>query len=152
VNLQGKVGQDLRDNEWLMSIKGRAAVPGGVCEFDLPSYHHWLHNPCNTRREDLYRWVQPFFCIRDCLHIVLRLLRTSGRMETYTAVSGVFQLMSGHRPAQMILLQLPCGQPSVPEISANKYALNIRFTYADGNVRPRTVESDVSFEMKFCTL
>src|SRR5437867_12921629 len=35
----GKVGQHLRDNEWLMAIKQRTAIPGGVCEFDLPAYH-----------------------------------------------------------------------------------------------------------------
>ena len=35
----GKVGAHLRDNEWLMAIKQRTAIPGGVCEFDLPGYH-----------------------------------------------------------------------------------------------------------------
>ena len=38
-----KLGQHLRENEWLMSIKQRAGIPGGVCQFDLPSYHHWLN-------------------------------------------------------------------------------------------------------------
>ncbi|MGH8801161.1 MAG: cell division protein ZapD, partial [Casimicrobiaceae bacterium] len=37
----GKVGTHLRESEWLMSIKQRAAIPGGVSEFDLPAYHHW---------------------------------------------------------------------------------------------------------------
>ena len=41
--MAGKIGQYLRENEWLMSIKSRASIPGGVCEFDLPSYHYWLH-------------------------------------------------------------------------------------------------------------
>ena len=27
-----KIGQSLRANEWLMSIKQRASIPGGVCE------------------------------------------------------------------------------------------------------------------------
>ena len=39
----GKAGAHLRDNEWLMTIKQRTAIPGGVCEFDLPAYHYWLH-------------------------------------------------------------------------------------------------------------
>ena len=34
-----KLGQSLRANEWLMGIKQRAGIPGGVCEFDVPSYH-----------------------------------------------------------------------------------------------------------------
>ena len=37
--MTGKIGQHLRENDWLMGIKSRAAIPGGVCEFDLPSYH-----------------------------------------------------------------------------------------------------------------
>jgi len=37
----GKTGQNIRDNEWLMSIRGRTIIPGGACEFDLPSYHAW---------------------------------------------------------------------------------------------------------------
>jgi cell division FtsZ-interacting protein ZapD len=32
--MTGKMGQYLRDNR-LMGIKSRAAIPGGVCEFDL---------------------------------------------------------------------------------------------------------------------
>ena len=32
----GKAGQHLRDNEWLMSIRSRAIIPGGTCEFDPP--------------------------------------------------------------------------------------------------------------------
>ena len=35
----GKAGQHLRENEWLMSVRGRSIIPGGTCEFDLPSYH-----------------------------------------------------------------------------------------------------------------
>ena len=43
LGMTGKIGQHLRDNDWLMSIKSRASIPGGVCEFDLPSYHYWRH-------------------------------------------------------------------------------------------------------------
>ena len=48
--LSGRIGQHLRDNEWLMGIKSRAALPGGVCEFDVPSYHFWLHHPMKSDR------------------------------------------------------------------------------------------------------
>ena len=38
------------------------------------------------------------------------------------------------------------------EISANKYALNIRFTLHDGGQRAKVIESDVDFELTFCNL
>ena len=44
-SMTGKIGQYLRENDWLMSIKQRTGIPGGACEFDLPSYHYWLHRP-----------------------------------------------------------------------------------------------------------
>ena len=51
--MHGKIGHYLRENEWLMAIKNRAGIPGGVCEFDLPGYHHWLHKDSVLRRHDI---------------------------------------------------------------------------------------------------
>jgi cell division FtsZ-interacting protein ZapD len=41
----------------------------------------------------------------------------------------------------------------VPEISANKYVLNIRFLSQNGDdARTRTADWDVAFELTFCNL
>jgi len=40
----------------------------------------------------------------------------------------------------------------VPEISANKYALNIRFTSPDYDHRSRHSDDSVEFDMVFCNL
>jgi cell division protein ZapD len=37
-------------------------------------------------------------------------------------------------------------------VSANKYALNIRFTHASGPERGRTYENDVDFDVTYCNL
>jgi len=29
------------------------------CEFDLPSYHYWLHQPAEERMQQLPRWLAP---------------------------------------------------------------------------------------------
>ena len=52
----GKAGQALTENEWLMSIRSRAGIPGGTCEFDLPAYYAWQHRAPPSRRADLERW------------------------------------------------------------------------------------------------
>ena len=36
-SMTGKIGQYLRENEWLMSIKQRTSIPGGACELDRKS-------------------------------------------------------------------------------------------------------------------
>ncbi|WP_374404432.1 cell division protein ZapD [Niveibacterium sp.] len=150
--MAGKIGQYLRENEWLMNIRSRAAIPGGVCEFDLPSYHYWLHRSTEARQADLRGWIGPMTPIREGLAIVLRLLRASGRPDNLVAHRGQFQMMMGGRSAQMLRIRLAQDESFVPEISANKYALNVRFVGAASVARTRQAESDVEFELTFCNL
>jgi cell division protein ZapD len=150
--VSGKTGQSLRENEWLMAIKQRSGIPGGTSEFDLPSYHHWMHHSVERRREDLSGWLKPMLPIHDALSIVLRVLRESGRTVSLMAFRGVYQQTPADKPAQMLRLTLDAALPCVPEISANKYALNVRFLLPEGVQRTRVYEQDVPFEMSFCNL
>ena len=152
--MTGKIGQYLRENDWLMGIKSRAVIPGGVCEFDLPSYHYWQHQEAETRREALLAWLKPLMPLHDAMSIVLRLLRASGNVEHQVAKAGAFQLMLGGSGSQMVRISLKLQAPFIPEISANKYALNIRFIQPDHAHRPRPSDNgvDVPFDMIFCNL
>jgi len=152
-----KTGQHMRDNEWLMSVKSRTNIPGGACEFDLPSYHFWLHRPAEARLADLNAWLGPLVPLRDGLVIVLRLLRESGRPGQFTAMQGQFQQMLSGRVAQLIRVRLEDNLSFIPEISANKYALMIRFTAPgeggwSASNRPRQAEANVPFELTYCNL
>jgi len=150
---QGRAGTHLRDNEWLMTIKQRTALPGGVCEFDLPAYHYWLNRSAEERRHDLGSWIEPFAPIAAGVAIVLRLLRENGRASRHTAHHGAFQLMlTTTKVAQLLRLTLAREIPCVPEISANKYALNIRFIGVSGMNRGAVHDGDVDFELMFCNL
>ena len=153
LSMTGKMGQYLRDNDWLMGIKSRAAIPGGVCEFDLPSYHWWLHRPAEVRREAIEGWLKPMLPLRDAAAIVLRLLRSSGHPKQHVAVSGQFQLNLGGSAAQMVRVSLNVDEQAVPEVSANKYFLNIRFTKPPaGEIKARGCERDINFDLTFCNL
>jgi cell division protein ZapD len=153
LSMTGKMGQYLRDNDWLMGIKSRAAIPGGVCEFDLPSYHWWLHRPAEVRREAINGWLKPMLPLRDAAAIVLRLLRSSGHPKQHVAVSGQFQLNLGGTAAQMVRVSLNVDEQAVPEVSANKYFLNIRFTKPPaGEIKARGCERDINFDLTFCNL
>ena len=149
----GKLGMHLRDNEWLMTIKQRMALPGGVCEFDLPAYHYWLNAEAHARQNDLHGWLAPLLPIHDGLSIILRLLRENGRSGRHVANHGTFQLMlTTSKVAQLLRLSVPRGLPCVPEISANKYALNIRFIGVSGMDRGTVTDRDVEFDLAFCNL
>ncbi|MEN9313921.1 MAG: hypothetical protein RIS35_314 [Pseudomonadota bacterium] len=151
--LTGKTGQHLRDNEWLTSIRSRSIIAGGACEFDLPSYFAWQHRTAEARRHDIGVWAMPFMPIRNGLSIVLRLLRESAQHARLVAQPGAgFQQSLGGKPYQMIQIRLDPETGAIPEISANKYQLWIRFTAQDGDLRPRPFEGSVDFELALCNL
>lgn len=148
-----KLGQSLRDNEWLMSIKQRAAIPGGVCEFDVPSYHFWLGLDTGRRNQDLHNWLQPLKPIHSAVRIILHILRGSGARTHLVANGGVFQqMLGGAKPAQMVRIEIAEDLNCFPEVSANKYAINIRFNSLESNQRPRSCDFDVPFALTLCNL
>ena len=147
---QGKTGQNIRDNEWLMSIRGRTIIPGGACEFDLPSYYAWQYRSPQQRFEDISGWFAPLIPLFDAISLVLKLLRESGRSTKTIAQSGNYQQMLQGKVYQMLRLGIDETLGAIPEISANKYMLWIRFTLQDGDMKPKSFESDVSFELTLC--
>jgi cell division protein ZapD len=131
--MTGKIGQYLREDDWLMSIKQRTGIPGGACEFDLPSYHFWLHRTAEERIGQLAAWTSPLYPLRDGSAIILRILRG--------------------KTAQMLRLRLDAAEPCVPEISANKYVLNIRFLSQNPEEpKSKTADWAIGFELTFCNL
>lgn len=149
----GKIGQHVRDNEWLMSIKSRTVIPGGVCEFDLPSYHYWRHLTPEERQSSLNEWLQPLLPLNDCLSIILRLLRESGEAKHQIASGYTFQIMPQGNSPQMLRVSLATGMQLVPEISANKYLINIHFTRpAKERLACATEDAEIHFDMAICRL
>ena len=75
------------------------------------------------------------------------------RAGRHTAFRGVFQLMlATAKVAQLLRLTVHRELPCVPEISANKYALNIRFIGVSSMDRGTIYDHDVEFELVFCNL
>jgi len=148
----GKSGQHLRENEWLMSIRSRMFISGGACEFDLPSYHAWQHRPAQARQHDIAGWAAPFKPMYDSVTIVLRLLRESSQRSALTAQGGSYQQPLAGKTFQMVQVRLDPALGAIPEISANKYLLWIRFTMRDRDERPRPADTDIDFELGLCNL
>lgn len=149
----GKIGQVLRDNEWLMSIKQRTVIPGGVCEFDVPSYHYWLGLSPERRKQDLDSWLTHLLPLYDGLRIILHILRGSGVPTQVVAQQGMFQqMLGGAKPAQMLRIKVDDDLLCFPEVSANKYAINIRFNMLEGAQKPRQCDRDIPFELTLCNL
>ena len=148
-----KLGQHLRENEWLMGIKQRVNIPGGVCQFDLPSYHHWLNLDEGRRRADFAGWLAKLMPMYDAIKTILRILRGSGVATKHHVDTGFFQqMLGGAKPAQMLIIYLPEDCPCFPDVSANKYAINIRFNGLDFVQKPKQCDHAIDFSLTLCNL
>lgn len=146
----GKAGQPLTENEWLMSIRSRAGIPGGTCEFDLPGYYAWQHHPAEARRADLERWASTLAPLAESIHLLLRLLRDSGAPQKVMASGGQLQqpLPQG-RTFQLLRLRIDPAMGLVPEISGNRLIVSVRLMRQDQD-RLHASAEDAPFELTLC--
>ncbi len=149
----GKAGHSLTENEWLMSIRSRVGIPGGTCEFDLPAYYAWQHEPAATRRADLERWAQTLGPLAESVHLLMRLLRDSGAPQKVVATAGQFQqnLPQG-RSFQLLRLSIDPAMGLIPEISGNRLIVSVRLMRQDAaDHRLHLTGDDAAFELTLCS-
>ncbi|MFW8565098.1 cell division protein ZapD [Orrella sp. 11846] len=147
---QGKTGQTLRTNEWLCSLRGRLAVPGGGTQVDMPSFYAWQCKDVEQRCRDLQDWVNPLLPLRNGVQLIMKLLRDSGTRESTVARSGSYQQMLSGKTYQLFTVWVDDAQQVFPEMSANKYMVWVRFSEQDGIHKPHPVSRDIPFEYALC--
>ncbi len=153
-NFQGRIGQYLRENEWLMLVKGRESIAGGLCDFDLPSFHWWLHHDDEECAQYLLELFAKFKTPYRAIAMILKLLRGSDVFESFTAERGEFRLTNISANTHLLRFGLDKDLDCVPEISANKYFLGLRFLPAASRygIVKESVARNVPFQVAFCKL
>jgi len=150
-NAPNKPGRSLEESEWLKSVRSRTSIPGGTCNFDLPAYYAWQHHPAQQRQSDLSGWVETLIPISNAIKVLLGLLRDSGSAQKIVAVAGQFQqnLPQG-RIFQLLRLGLNPSLGAIPEISANRLVVSIRFVQQSMHERVQPIATDTAFELTLC--
>ncbi len=147
----GKMGQSLQEIDWLMSLRSRASIPGGTCEFDLPAYHAWRHKSAEERRADLKRWIDGLLPLAESVGLLLKLLRDSGVPQKVLCSSGHYQqnLPQG-RSFQLMRLRVDPALGLFPEVSGNRLVVSVRMmTLLDGQ-RVQSSTEDAPLEISLC--
>jgi len=148
----GRIAQELRENEWLSGLRGRLTVPGGSSQVDSPSYYAWQIQPVEIRAKDIKQWVRPFLPLYQGIALILRSLRDSGDAENLMANQGAYQEMLGGKTFQLLRVWVEPESGVFPEMSANKYVIWIRFSGQEGTSKPQPVSTDVSFRLARCNI
>jgi cell division protein ZapD len=153
----GKIGQHLRDSEWLQAVRQRDSSPGGACVFELPMLMSWLQRNEHDRKDTLKTWLSPLVPLEEAVLLILRLLRDSSMSTNEVARQGNFHraLMSS-RPPLLATIEVEADQHVVSEVSANKYTVNVRFLEHAGHFvsasRAVPTQRSVPFRLGLCSL
>ncbi|WP_407331445.1 cell division protein ZapD [Enterovibrio sp. 27052020O] len=126
-----RLGQQLREDKFLSSIRQRFSIPGGTCSFDLPSLHHWLNLPLAHRQSDAKTWCDTLHPLNNALTFWLQLTRGSATMQACSVNNGFFQQeVDG---ASLLRMKISPEYNAYPTVSGHKSRFAIRFMPFDEN-------------------
>ena len=137
------------DKDWLYNIKSRSTIPGGTCQFDLPSYYAWQQKSMQDRQLDLSNWIRPLIPLQNAINLVLNLLRESNSQMQQEAHKGVYQKMLSGKVYQLLKIDIDTPE-LIPEVSGNKYMITIRFHQLDNKKNLRQVTDNIPFNLTLC--
>lgn len=151
---KSSIGQNLRENDFLYSIRQRSSIAGGTCDFDLPAYHYWLqHSTDESRQAQILDWSDQFSAVRAAITITLQLIRGSTGFAECNASSGFYQhSLDSNLPTQLIRVKLPQNADYYPEISGGKHRFTVRLMQFDINQRPQQIKDDAIFLLSSCVM
>jgi cell division protein ZapD len=152
--LNGKLGEHLKRNDFLLAIKQRTSIPGGSCDFDLPALRFWLNQDHTKRVVDLEQWAGPYLELESVIKLVLSVIRDSATPEKVVAENGFFhQSLDAQQSNQLLRISIPASEEIYPEVSAGKHRYSVRFLNPlPIDDLPSQVKEDVTFWLTRCSL
>lgn len=149
----GKFAQELRENDFLHSLRQHRYNPADTCNFDIPGFHHWCQQPPSQRHDDLIRWHGEFKDISDITHLLLDLLRHCASPEPRQAINGFYQEdLTPKAPLQLIRLAIPYSTMAYPEASIGRHRLSIRFCTPNYDDQSLQLPGILDFELTRCII
>ncbi len=149
----GPIGQQLKKNELLNSIRQRSSIAGGSCAFDLPRFHFWLSQPSEQRLSNLTDWLSHFDFMLRATQLMLRMMRESAPVTMECATEGFFQKnLDTAFPCQLVRVAVPSDSSFYAEISGSKHRFSIRFMKFQLTERDVMSTNDIDFKLTCCVL
>ena len=127
IEQSSKFGGNLTDNDWLINLKSRLVVPSSVCSFDMGFYHQWMQDTEQRRSDDLASWVQPFLPMFDAVTLLLQLSRNLALNKECVTTQLAYQQPLSGRKFDMMRVEFARNSAYLPDFSANKHVIWIRF-------------------------
>lgn len=138
----------LKESKLLSSLKQRFAIQGGCASFDLPQLHFWLHQPQETKTNDIKQWLSMLADIELSLNLVLKFIRQRAEFETIDTDSGFYQ--DNGEGLLLLRIKLPADATFYPTVSGNRFRYSIRFMLPCEQNGRRYANQATQFQLAKC--
>ena len=147
--MHGRVGDNLRSNQFLNTIRMHLNHPGGACDYSTPAFALWLKQDIFSRKQQITNWFTEFAELKSIIELILRLTRQSATWETHHADRGFYQqkldLQSSH---QMLRLELPTNMQLIPEFSVGKHRFSVRLLNPNYSTSGNSTQHKENIDLK----
>lgn len=152
--ISGKLGEHIKNIDFLLSLKQRTTIPGGTCAFDLPELHHWLGKKSKDRITHINTWAEPYLLINDAIELLLKVIRDSGHSNNVVAAGGFYQeSLDTNQSNQLLRVSIAKDATYYPEISAGKQRFSLRLLQkVQDNMPASQLKEDITIKLTRCVL
>ena len=152
-NIQGKIAQDLRNNEFIANIRQCSLTTGGDSCINIPGYFYFLNQSPEIRFEYIKKWVNEFEKIQSAINLILNIVRDGSKPRQVIAGKGFYhESLDAQSHCQLIRVGIPQKERLYPEIIAGRHRMSVRFVIPDIESRPKQTSEDVSFSLTVCII
>ncbi len=148
LNFNPKLGQDLKEDRFISSIRKRITIPGGCCSFDLPFFHLWLQQPQTIREEQIDQWLQNLSTLFQTISLCMQLIRQSSHFEQLSCTNHFYQ--NSQDDISLLRIKVPLDKKLYPQVSGNNNRYAIRFLPLEPIMNNNDQEMLVEFELACC--
>lgn len=142
-----KMGQELKEERFISSVRKRLTIPGGCCSFDLPSFYLWLQQSQTYRDNHVNGWRNSLLTLYQAISLMMQLIRQSTTFKLFTCNNNFYQNTTEVTNLLRIRLPLDCGL--YPQVSGNAARYAIRFVNFESS-NDKIDTNSVEFELATC--
>jgi len=148
LNASPKLGQSLKTDRFISSIRKRLTIPGGCCSFDLPLFHLWLQQSQDYRDQNIEQWLDSFSTLDQAISTYINLVRQSGHFKPLSCSNNFYQ--NPNEINRLLRIRLPINKGLYPQVSGNAARYAIRFMHLEPDLSDKIETQCVEFELANC--
>ena len=127
-----KTGFNFSGDKFLHELKTRAESPTGIVMTDFPELQYWIGTTSQTDRKKYFiTKMGEYMPVKNAIKALMDILRNNTQSELMSSkIETVQYKLNSRFKNDLVMISLPEKSKYYPNISANKYAVNIHFVSA----------------------